>query len=227
MLIISIHIRKCAGTSFKSVLSECYGNKLLFDYGDETGSLADSSRSIRLQRQRSAILNRAAIERDKCIIHGHFFISKYDFLGVPKRYAVILRDPVERVISNYFYLAAQVDRKNADWRHFRDRTISLREYASLPEAKNVQTRVLEGRGLDQLDFIGLAEQMSASVALFNHVFAAKLPEAGRENVTPHSPERLSVPASLARFISEENSSDLELYRSAKERLDTDRKRLGI
>jgi sulfotransferase famil protein len=89
--LISIHVPKCGGTSFRAVLQQWFGPNLYRHYVDE-----------RLNQMPCRHQLRAGI-----CIHGHF--NKKRNIGVMNYYPeadqfiTILRDPFEMAVSRYFY----------------------------------------------------------------------------------------------------------------------------
>lgn len=81
MDIISLHFPKTAGTSFRKVLEDNYGEKLLKDYDN-----------ININNYN---LN------DYDIVHGHLLIDKYYSINSNCKVITWLRNPLDRIISYY------------------------------------------------------------------------------------------------------------------------------
>ena len=85
-MIISVHVPKCAGTSFGRILETQHGDRLWKNYG--------------------AIFTREEARKDlipdgtQCI-HGHFFADAFSDLFPAGQLITWVRHPVERVVSNY------------------------------------------------------------------------------------------------------------------------------
>jgi hypothetical protein len=88
--LISLHIPKCAGQSFRKVLESWFGDRLLFHYFQVLNSPPP----------------RYPLQAGICI-HGHFNAAKG--FGINAYYPeadqliTVLRDPLEMHLSNYFY----------------------------------------------------------------------------------------------------------------------------
>ena len=92
--LLFLHIPKTAGTTLNSIL----------DANFDSGSVLDIYTEEQHQAVRDLTYNRLA-EYD--LIRGHIFVQDYDEIldgPVPMRVFTFLRDPIERVISEYFFL---------------------------------------------------------------------------------------------------------------------------
>lgn len=224
-MIISIHIRKAGGRSFSKSLHSYYQDRLLLDYGDEIGSNWDSS--IRKRKKRLAILKKKKnnIANNFEIIHGHFFAPKYNILNIEKQYFTIVRNPIERVLSNYFYLRRNKNRKNPDARIVNEFGFSLEEYITYPDARNVQCQFLSGIPFENFSAIGLVEEYEKSLSLFNKIFNARLVEQGIYNQNLSKESNYNVSKQVISLIKENNKEDIELYNFAKNKFNIQYKKL--
>lgn len=214
-MIVSIHIRKAAGTSFRKALREFYGDRLYIDYGDEIGSNTFKSRLKRLKK-RIKLITKNKEFRNKDIIHGHFFGRKYESMFDSIQYATFLRDPVQRVLSNYYYLKRNPNRKNDDAKMFRLRDITLEEYILYKDSQNLQAQFLNGLNLDVFDFVGIVEDYSRSISLFNRVFNTDLKNNYFENSNPQSIKKYTPSNEIVDLIQKVNSEDIRLYNQGLE-----------
>lgn len=104
-LLISIHLPKCGGSSFKAALRRWYGKKLHFHYYDEEHKRAPSQLASYRIRLASKVFS------GYCV-HGHF--NKYRGFGIneyyphAKQFISFVRDPLEILISNYYFVNKKV-----------------------------------------------------------------------------------------------------------------------
>ncbi|KUO65112.1 MAG: hypothetical protein APF80_10965 [Alphaproteobacteria bacterium BRH_c36] len=214
-MIVSVHIRKAAGSSFRTALKEYYGDYLLLDYGDEIGSSSVSSRIKRFKRKLAMRADSDGIVERYKIVHGHFFADKYRSLKTPLEYATFLRDPVDRVLSNYYYLKRNPGRKHGDAVVIKKYQFTLEQYVAFPDARDVQCQFLSGIPLSSFAFVGLAEAYDESIKIFNQIFSADLGFAHNENRNPERERQYDVDDGVAELIRKHNRRDLELYEEAK------------
>jgi hypothetical protein len=94
--IISIHIPKCAGTSFRNVLSSWFGEKLKYNYFNEKEKKPPTRHSIMGEDGRGVC------------IHGHFNKDRsfgiHDYYPEVNQFVTMLREPFEVFVSRYFYI---------------------------------------------------------------------------------------------------------------------------
>jgi hypothetical protein len=61
------------------------------------------------------------------------------------------RDPVERLLSHYYYWQHAADMEHPNCRRLHEEGMSAAEFAAIPELRNVFTRFLDGQPLSELN----------------------------------------------------------------------------
>lgn len=205
-MLVSIHIPKCGGTSFRHVLQALHGDRLFLNYG--------------------AIFNRAqarpgVVPAGTRCIHGHFFADAFDDLFSGRRLITWVRHPVERVVSNYHHFLRSPDLRDDCCRTLLEQKLTLRQFAELDWMRNESTRYLAGKKIGEFAFVGVAERFLESLRLFGEEFGYLVPLAPpRENLNP-TRESSRYPMSDEDYahILSLNSLDLAWYDQAQRRLD--------
>lgn len=209
-MLISVHVPKCAGSSFQHLLERHFGARLRLDYDDRP--LAEAYRWRRLKQRWSGAAQNAEAAQVDCV-HGHFLARKYDFLGPSARRITWLRDPLQRVVSHYRYWQRMPDLRNGDCRRLIEKHLSLAQFAALPKMRNVMTRFLDGKRAHEFYFIGLVEDMRGSLARFTRLTGipgdASNPENGDRDATRQECD--SLPAALRSRIEQLNRHDCLLH----------------
>lgn len=208
--LISLHIPKTAGTSFRNILKEVYGEKgvVRFDINNK--------RVVRLNQEVYTNKNLPAAK----VIHGHFAYKDIKSLfDIPTDIQKItwLRNPVERVISNYFYLESRLktllneEQNNLNILSKMQR--SLLEYASDDINRNRQSGFLSGISLEEFDFVGIQEDFENDLVEISKVLNwEKLPNVLHQNKTPL--KKNTVDFETKKEIERLNQDDMELYKKA-------------
>jgi hypothetical protein len=235
--LIFLHIPKTAGTTLKQVLVRQYGFRGLFEiYGNR---LPEAVQEIQqLGEDRLAAL-RAFV--------GHMPFGLHELLPEPAAYISLLRHPVDRLVSHYYYVL------RARGSPLHEMTVSnhlsLEEYVkrgpAAPLFNNGQTRLLGSRGmltaepateetfeaakrnLDRFALVGLTERFDETLLILKRLFGWHWPVYEKEKVGTNRPKRNDLSAQAVHTILERNQLDLELYRIAAARFDEAVDRRGV
>jgi hypothetical protein len=206
-MLVSVHVPKCAGTSFRRVLEGLYGNSLWLTYGSVV--TRDNVR-------------REAVPAGTACIHGHFFADTFDDIFPGSTLIAWLRDPVERVVSTYYHFLRSPEMQDETCRALIENKLTLVEFAELDWMRNGLTRYLAGKPLEAFAFLGVAERFSDSLKAFSRRFCdgRALAEI-RDNTNPaRLTDRYPVPQADRNRLLELNKEDVARYKAAQERLDT-------
>ncbi len=158
--LVSIHIPKTAGTSFIHSLKKQYGN-------NKVTRIDINENRININK---VILNKAYVYNNTSVIHGHFTINLLkNYLTLPPETPIItwLRDPVERVISNYYYLYKRLDEELNEEKKglniLSKMRRSLLEYAHDEKNQNRMSKFLKGMDIEDFFFIGIVENYNQDI----------------------------------------------------------------
>lgn len=204
-LIISLHIPKTGGTSFSDVLERAYPGEVAFFYREKNKLTHPKLKDHTRLRDPELLME---LEADGIkVLHGHA-PGRWFLKSIPdqRRFWTWVRDPVERVISAYYYLVQRGQRGRAGSEKVKDRT--LEEYARDEKNQNIQHRVLTGMDLSKMGFVGVTERFDDSLnmlGLSQHV----LPKPRNRNKT-----KAEVDPELKKLIAELNAEDMALYEEA-------------
>jgi hypothetical protein len=171
------------------------------------------------------------------LIRGHFHFGLHRLIPGRSVYITLLRHPVERVHSFYYYARTKPDHYLYNFLRsgcLNPKSPVVQDLTS--ELCNEQTRLLAGGEWEDprrpitraalksaqtnlrthFSVIGLTEEFDASVLLLHQLFGWQLPVYRKENVTKNKPESSSLDPETRRLIEQTNSFDLELYDYARE-----------
>jgi hypothetical protein len=209
-LIVSIHIPKTAGSSFRQLLADAYGDDLCLRYGQTP---------LR-HRTDDTPIPPVSIEGDqRCTaVHGHFVADRVRLPpGVEPRYVVWLRHPVERLISHYLFWRRQPYLDQPLCRRLLDEDLSVEAFAAEPAMRDLQSFFLGALPLERFAFVGITERFADGVARFNERFGLNLRAPPLLNTNPergdHGYRSLVGTRAYAR-ITALNRRDMTLYETA-------------
>jgi len=149
--LISIHIPKTAGRSFHRILCDVYGERYVLNV---------LRKDYEIPGRRVSEL----VTPEMRVIHGHFRYSDIRDIVEGGNFPIVtwLRDPVERVISNYYFFIRRV-RSGAVPQSMHRSEETLLDYARLEGSRNRMAEFLRGLALEDIYFIGITEHFSEDV----------------------------------------------------------------
>jgi hypothetical protein len=219
-LIVSLHMPKTAGNSFKAVLDEHFEAALKNDYADYPINVTPQER----HRQAVAGCLAATVEEYSEIrcIHGHFLPIKYLLLADmrPTVFVAWMREPLARLVSHYHYWYDAYNPASPDTRPLHRRVVeeqwSLEKFCLSSDMRNLYSQYLWGFPLERFDFIGITEDYERDLRAFS------LGYLGSELQVRLVNQRKSPPASgieeltgrLRSRVEKWHAADIELYQRA-------------
>lgn len=216
-MILSLHVPKAAGNSFRELLQKEFRDRLLLDYGDWAGfNVPDAIERCRIRTQAMRSRRRELL-RDFDIIHGHFVADKYLGLFPIEDFVAFFRDPYQQAVSHYSFLLRNPQRDHLEEKMFHEAGMTLHEYLRWDAFRDQQTQYLGSISIDDLAMVGLSEEFYRSVDLFNSTFGRGLRGESFLNVNPdHQGPQYKIDHDIRRLVERYRAADIDLYRRAKE-----------
>ncbi len=197
--LLFVHIQKAAGTSMRQVVARQYPKREVLITDEPVTLTPEQRRTLR-------------------VVIGHVPFDTASQLASPVDVITMLRQPVDRVVSFYYYFL----------RRPRHETLvagkSLEEFAAsgFPGICNQQVRQIAGRHEPDLATakhnlarevaaFGIAERFDESLVLMKRAVGWGDIYYRRLNVTANRPALRDIPRSAIARIERENELDLELY----------------
>ena len=217
LMILSIHVPKAAGNSFREALMSRFGERILRDYGDWAGFDEPTANLRRMLRTEAMRTRRDELHQNYDVIHGHFIADKYLGLFPVEDFVAFFRDPYQQVLAHYHFLRRNPQREHPEVKVFHDAKMSIMEYIEWDAFRNYQSQFLGSLSVDDLAFVGLSAQYAQSLEQFKAVFGYDLGEERFENVnTEMQNGEYHVDTDVRAAIGKYRGADLELYARAQE-----------
>jgi hypothetical protein len=155
----------------------------------------------------------------------HIEYGLHEYLEQPVIYFTVLRNPVDRALSHYYFTA---DHKN------RPEEIGLYEHIAAHISPNLQTEMLSGphgvgplpppeemleqakRNVRACAAIGLTERFDETALLLQKALGWRTPLYANLNVNKKRPRREAIPEDVLHRIEADNDLDIMLYQYAQE-----------
>ena len=232
--VIFLHIPKAAGSTLHRIIERQYKLSAIFTIdGSRAQKSIDEFKSLpEAQRKKIKVLK------------GHMMFGLHEFLPQPSTYITILRDPVDRIISHYYY-ALQCGPKHYLYNAITSQHMSLKDFICSgisSELNNGQTRLLSGvegvgtitgfgqRSTEILErakknlrehfvVVGLSNKFDETLILLKRAFGWKNLCYIKKNVTRNRPRREDISKDTLNLIEKYNELDIELFKYTKERFE--------
>lgn len=245
--VIFLHIPKAAGTTLHDIIDRQFEAGSIFSNNKVVAARLgqDWNRMPAEQRweiARSELIQLTDAQKARLnVIKGHMVFGWHEFLPNPCVYITLLRDPLDRVISLYYYI------HQLEGHYLRDEIMSknmgLKDFVSSGlswSADNGQTRMLSGVGdgigwgqcsdetlevakrniREHFALVGLFERFDETVLLLRKRFGWRMPFYVKRNVTRRRSAKRDIPDETREAIIRHNKLDVELYRYACGLFDT-------
>jgi len=216
--IIFLHLPKSAGTTLNRLI-ECEYPVLQIYSVDPVLFRWSSTHLWQLPQRR--------LKRFR-VFKGHMPFGLHEILPQPATYITVMREPVERVISAYYFMSNYKLQPNY-WK-FRREGWTLEDFVRRSPRENVQTKMMAGADYDEpctagiltkakdnlryFSVVGLTERFEESLASMKLRFGWKLESYSSFNVTRTRPKKRNLSQSTLDLIAERNRFDIELYECA-------------
>ncbi len=160
--LLFVHVPKAGGTSITKAMETQFGENLFHDNdapGNPVSPMNMDPEGFLKRHQHGSY----QFLDQKEAVTGHFWIRKYDPIRADLR-ATILRHPIERAISNYFFWLAPISAGDHPLRsHVIDMKLDFMQFARLPIMRWFYSRHLfRDTNMESFDYIADYSSLSAN-----------------------------------------------------------------
>lgn len=202
--IFFVHIPKTAGTSFRKAAERFFSSeRVLYDYSPsekETSSLVCQW----VYKKRDLLrFYQELCSKNASFFSGHVNANKYVYLFGVGQTVTFVRDPVQRIVSEYQHFVRHHSYQG-----------DLPSFYRKPQFVNRQSKMLQGVPLEAIGLVGLNESYEDSLAIFNQRYGLNVHSVdmnmGRESKTTS----YELPKEQLEELMALNEQDIRLYRRA-------------
>jgi hypothetical protein len=238
---IFLHIPKTGGQTFHNIIDREYRGQYAFD--TQIGVLTADKVLAMEQSLHDLTLQELSQYR---LLKGHMRFGLHEGLPLKYRYLTLMRHPIERAISHYYYIKsiphhpfnAVIQKENLSLESF----LQWRS----PMVSNGQTRLIAGVDLDLPEeecnrqtlerakrnienhfvLVGLTDRFDEALLLMQRLIGWRTHYYVRKNVTVQRVRRKDLSPSALRHAEAANELDGELYEFARERFEATVQQMG-
>jgi hypothetical protein len=220
--LIFLHIPKAAGSTLHKIIARQYASDSIY-----------SIDGLRVHESIAEFKQLPEAKRSEIkVLKGHMRFGLHEYLPQPSTYITILRDPVERIISHYYYVLRSPE--HYLYEQVTSRNMSLTDYICsgiTKELNNSQTRLLCTKAAletyeqgskeilesakkniqEKFAVVGLAEKFDETLILLKRNFKWNLPFYIKANITKDRPLKNDISQETLKIIEQYNELDVELY----------------
>jgi hypothetical protein len=217
--LIFLHIPKSAGTTVNRLIEGEYPLFQIFSV-DPVFS--------RWSRRHLWSLPSGRLKRFR-VFKGHMPFGLHKIVPQPATYFAVFRDPINRVISAFYFMRNYVLHPN----HWKLRRLGLEDFVRNSPRDNVQTKMIAGAPYEEpctpeifeqakhnlcthFSVVGLSERFEESLALMKIHYGWNLESYHSFNITRSRPRKRELPQAVLDLIAEKNSFDIALYQLASD-----------
>ena len=224
--VIFLHIPKTGGLTLTKIAKKNYDSSSIYEVRNAKVDI-DKFRQLSIEEKRKIKL-----------LAGHVRFGIHEDIPQQSTYITMLREPVERVISAYFYMRSTPNHPFHKKISQKDTFEDFLE-TRWPGFNNGQVRMLSGVGgkvkygkcdremLETAKYnlnnffsvIGITERFDEFLILCQRSLGYKFPLYTKVNVTKKRPLKEQISKKALRIIEEDNALDLELYNYVKEQFE--------
>jgi len=228
--LIFMHIAKAGGSTLHTIIDKEYSELVHF--------MSRGPKDIDKFKMLSAK------EKEKIgILKGHMNFGLHELLSKSCTYITMLRDPIERVLSHYYFI--ERDRGHFLHKEYKSTNMNLKDFIyKTTDNDNGQTRAFAGvsdtysllkseqkiipfgecsseifetakKNLKRFAVVGLMERFDETLILFKRALGWSSPPLyTKQNVTVGRPSKEDLSPDILALIEENNKFDIELYKHA-------------
>ena len=224
-LFIHLHIPKTGGTTLRDIIQRQYQSEkiLMIPKLDESEDILKEVSTSQINQLK--------------LIQGHLKYGIHNHFHRRAKYFAIIRDPINRVLSTYYYVLSQ--KNNPQNLSTSNNQMTIYDYVQSgvnPFLINGQTQLISGKtgnidnpiikseelfslAKENIEndflFLGITEMFDETILILKNMLGWHMPYYSIANRTKNKPNYDAVDPTVISFIKEHNQLDIKLYNITK------------
>jgi len=224
-LFIHLHIPKTGGTTLRDIIQRQYQSEkiLMIPKLDESEDILKEVSTSQINQLK--------------LIQGHLKYGIHNHFHRRAKYFAIIRDPINRVLSTYYYVLSQ--KNNPQNLSTSNNQMTIYDYVQSgvnPFLINGQTQLISGKTgnidnpiikseelfslakeniANDFLFLGITEMFDETILILKNMLGWHMPYYSIANRTKNKPNYDAVDPTVTSFIKEHNQLDIKLYNITK------------
>ena len=224
-LFIHLHIPKTGGTTLRDIIQRQYRSEkiLMIPKLEESENILKEVSTSQINQLK--------------LIQGHLKYGIHNHFHRRAKYFAIIRDPINRVLSTYYYVLSQ--KNNPQNLSTSNNQMTIYDYVQSgvnPFLINGQTQLISGKTGDidnpiieseelfslakenienDFLFLGITEMFDETILILKNMLGWHMPYYSIANRTKKKPNYDAVNPTIISFIKEHNQLDIKLYNITK------------
>lgn len=225
--LIFMHLPKCGGTTFHTILNRMYLPEEIFDI--------KVINNIKLNTDDFISLSTKEKEQIK-LLKGHLEFGLHKYFKENTEYITFLRNPIERIISYYYYVKRRPNHRLYKFDLFKE-DMSIYDFVTKineQDINNGEIRFISGindseefmleKALENIEkhfsFVGTIEKFNESLIILQRMYGWSTPYYKIENKTSNRPSHIDLDKKTISAIEHFNAGDILLYQKMNKLLDS-------
>lgn len=199
--IFFVHIPKTAGTSFRKSAENYFGSdKVIYDYSPHSAETSELVSVSMYEDKDSFAFGRRFLEQAKEFLSGHVHAVKYVHLFGVNRTVTFLRDPVQRIMSEYHHFVRNYGYEG-----------DFPSFYRKPQFINRLSKILNRVPLESVGVLGLTEDYESSLAMLNDRYETEIEYSAMNLGREDKGKNYEIPEDQLDELHSLNQDDLKLY----------------
>ena len=224
-LFIHLHIPKTGGTTLRDIIQRQYQSEkiLMIPKLDESEDILKEVSTSQINQLK--------------LIQGHLKYGIHNHFHRRAKYFAIIRDPINRVLSTYYYVLSQ--KNNPQNLSTSNNQMTIYDYVQSgvnPFLINEQTQLISGKtgnidnpiikseelfslAKENIEndflFLGITEMFDETILILKNMLGWHMPYYSIANRTKNKPNYDAVDPTVISFLKEHNQLDIKLYNITK------------